>query len=157
MNVSAVRKRVGERSPSGLATVLPAERLQEGLAHADAVILAAPHTHATKHMIGEAEIASMKRGSVLINVSRGKLIDDRALAAALVDGHLGGAALDAFEREPLPADHIFWDLPNLLVTPHTAAFGQDYWRPAVDLFVENLRRFRSGEPLTNVVDKRRGY
>ncbi len=157
MNVSAVRKRVGEPAPHGLAKVRPAEQMCDALAEADAVILAAPHTNSAKHMIGEAEIASMKRGSLLINVSRGKLIDDVALVAAMRDGQIGGAALDAFEREPLPADHVFWDLPNLLITPHTAAFGQDYWRPAVDLFVENLRQFRSRGSLTNVVDKSRGY
>ena len=99
----------------------------------------------------------MKPNAVLVNVSRGKLVDDDALVAALEAGRLAGAGLDAFRREPLPADSPYWRLPNVLVSPHTASFAGDYWAPVVDLFLENVRRFKAGDPLLNVVDKRLGY
>ena len=95
----------------------------------------------------------MKRGAFLINVARGKLIDDEALVEALRDGRLGGAALDVFTTEPLDRASPYWDMPNVIVTPHTAGAMQDYWTPLVALFSENLRRFETGAPLLNVVDK----
>jgi phosphoglycerate dehydrogenase-like enzyme len=99
----------------------------------------------------------MKPTALLINVARGRLIDEPALAEALASGRIAGAGLDAFCEEPLPQDHPFWSLPNLLLTPHTASFAGDYWPPVVDLFLENVERFRRGEPLVNVVDKALGY
>jgi len=99
----------------------------------------------------------MKPTAILINVARGRLVDESALVEALSAGRLGGAGLDAFSQEPLPAESPFWDLPNVLVTPHTAAFAGDYWPPVVDLFLENMTRFRHGQPLINLVDKRLGY
>jgi phosphoglycerate dehydrogenase-like enzyme len=99
----------------------------------------------------------MKRGAFLVNIARGKLIDDSAVADALRDCRLGGAALDVFTREPLEASSPYWDLPNVIVTPHTSGAMQDYWTPLVALFAENLRRLEKGEPLVNVVDKIAGY
>ena len=99
----------------------------------------------------------MRPSAVLVNVARGRLIDDQALVAALENGQIAGAGLDAFTREPLPDDHPLWRLPNVLITPHTASFGGDYWQAAVDLFLDNMSRFKRGEPLLNVVDKTRGY
>jgi phosphoglycerate dehydrogenase-like enzyme len=99
----------------------------------------------------------MKHGAFLINVARGRLIDDEALVKALQDGHLGGAALDVFTTEPLEGDSLYWDMPNVIVTPHTSGAMQDYWTPLVALFSENLRRFERGEALLNVVDKALGY
>ncbi len=84
-------------------------------------------------------------------------MDDDALIEALRDGRLGGAALDVFTREPLPPDSPYWDLPNVIVTPHLSGAMEDYWTPLVGLFAENLRRFEKGEPLINVVDKAAGY
>jgi len=94
---------------------------------------------------------------LLINISRGTIVDDTALVAALRSGHLGGAALDVFAREPLDPSSPYWDLPNVIVTPHTSGAMADYWTPLVALFCENLRRFESGRPLLNVVDKEAGY
>jgi phosphoglycerate dehydrogenase-like enzyme len=99
----------------------------------------------------------MKAGALLVNVARGKLIDDDALIDALRDGRLGGAALDVFSEEPLDPSSPYWDLPNVIVTPHTSGAMQDYWTPLVELFADNLRRFEKGEPLLNVVDKVAGY
>ncbi len=99
----------------------------------------------------------MKPSAIFVNVSRGRLVDEMALTSALEGGRLGGAALDVFEREPLPIDSPLWNMPNVLITPHTSGFRSDHWDAAVALFMKNLRRFESGEPLLNVVDKHAGY
>jgi phosphoglycerate dehydrogenase-like enzyme len=155
--VSAIRRRVDQPRFHGIDHVWPPERLLELLAASDVVVIAAPHTPETKGLLGYREIGAMKRGAFLINVARGKLIDDAALVAALKDGHLGGAALDVFTTEPLERESPYWDMPHVIVTPHTAGAMQDYWTPLVALFSENLRRFESGAPLLNVVDKALGY
>jgi phosphoglycerate dehydrogenase-like enzyme len=157
MHVEAVRRRLDRPVPAGVARVRPLTELHDALAHADVVVLALPGTPDTRAVLGARELEIMPRGAILVNVARGRLVDEDALSAALVSGHLGGAAMDAFEREPVPPDHRFWTLPNLIITPHTAAFADDYWRPAVDLFLENFARFRRGEPLVNEVDKAHGY
>ena len=123
----------------------------------DVVVLAAPHTPETKQLIGRASSIAIKRGALLVNIARGKLVDDEAVIEALRDGRLGGAALDVFSAEPLDPSSPYWDLPNVIVTPHTSGAMQDYWTPLVALFCENLRRFEKGEPLLNVVDKIAGY
>jgi phosphoglycerate dehydrogenase-like enzyme len=155
--ISAIRRRAGEPVPAGVETVWTPDRLPELLAQSDVVVLAAPHTPETKRLLGRAQIEHMKRGALLVNVARGKLVDDDALIAALRDGRLGGAALDVFSEEPLDPSSPYWDLPNVIITPHTSGAMQDYWTPLVALFAENLRRFEKGEPLLNVVDKVAGY
>ena len=160
IRVSGIRRRPSGSPTStipGVDDVLSPERLPELLAKSDVVVLAVPHTPETKQLIGRVEIDRMKRGAFLVNIARGKLIDDSAVADALRDGRLGGAALDVFTREPLEASSPYWDLPNVIVTPHTSGAMQDYWTPLVALFGENLRRFEKGEPLVNVVDKIAGY
>lgn len=157
LRVSAVRRRAGGPLPDAVDEVVPAERLGEVLARSDVVVLAAPHTSSTEQLIGAREIARMKPGALLVNISRGTLVDDDALVAALRSGHVGGAALDVFVHEPLDAASPYWDLPNVIVTPHTSGAMTDYWTPLVALFSENLRRFERGEPLLNVVDKVAGY
>jgi phosphoglycerate dehydrogenase-like enzyme len=160
IRVSGIRRRTsGTPAPTiaGVDDVLSPERLPELLEKSDVVVLAVPHTPETKQLIGRHEIDRMKRGAFLVNIARGKLIDDAAVADALRDGRLGGAALDVFTREPLEASSPYWDLPNVIVTPHTSGAMQDYWTPLVALFAENLRRFEKGEPLVNVVDKIAGY
>lgn len=160
IRVSGIRRRSSGSTGSpiaGVDDVLSPERLPELLEKSDVVVLALPHTPETKQLIGRVEIDRMKRGAFLVNIARGKLIDDAAVADALRDGRLGGAALDVFTREPLEASSPYWDLPNVIVTPHTSGAMQDYWTPLVALFNENLRRFEKGEPLVNVVDKIAGY
>jgi phosphoglycerate dehydrogenase-like enzyme len=133
------------------------ERLGELLERADWVVLAAPHTAATRGLIGAAELARMKPGAVLVNLGRGALVDEPALVAALREGRIAGAALDVVRGEPLEAASPLWDLPNVVITPHVAGLGPGHWEGAVEQFAGNLRRYLAGEPLVNVVDKRAGY
>jgi phosphoglycerate dehydrogenase-like enzyme len=140
-----------------LDEVLGPERLPELLAQSDFVVLAAPLTPETEGMIDDAALAAMKRGSWLVNVARGRLIDERALLRALGEGRIGGAVLDTFAEEPLPPDSPFYDLPNVIVTPHTSWSSGRVLDRSVELFCDNLRRFAAGEPLLNVVDPEAGY
>jgi D-2-hydroxyacid dehydrogenase (NADP+) len=157
MRVWAIRKRVDEPVPASVEMILPPDRLSELLASSDVIVLSAPLTPETRQLISADTLAVMKRGAFLINIGRGKLIDDEAVAAAVRSGQLGGAALDVFTREPLDPSSPFWDLPNVIVTPHMSGTMEDYWTPLVALFAENLRRFERGDALLNVVDKRAGY
>jgi phosphoglycerate dehydrogenase-like enzyme len=133
------------------------ETLPELLAESDFIVLAAPLTPETEEMINAETLAKVKPGAWLINVARGKLIDERALLRALRDGPLGGAVLDTFRDEPLPPMSSFYDLPNVIVTPHTAWSSGRVLDRSVELFCDNLRRFSKGEPLLNVVDPAAGY
>jgi phosphoglycerate dehydrogenase-like enzyme len=155
--VSAIRRRTDGPLPAGVDAVWTPDRLDDLMARSDVVVIAAPHTPETKRLIGRAQIDRMKPGALLVNVARGKLVDDEAAIAALRDGRLGGAALDVFSQEPLDPSSPYWDLPNVIITPHTSGAMQDYWTPLVALFAENLRRFEKGHPLLNVVDKVAGY
>jgi phosphoglycerate dehydrogenase-like enzyme len=157
IRISAIRRRAQTSPPAGVDEVRSPDGLPDLLTRSDVVVLAVPHTPETKQIIGRAEIDRMPRGAFLINIARGKLIDDGAVVEALKDGRLGGAALDVFTREPLESTSPYWDLPNVIITPHTSGAMQDYWTPLVALFSDNLRRFEKGEPLLNVVDKVAGY
>lgn len=129
----------------------------ELLARCDYVVVAAPLTAETRGLLGAAELQSLPQGAVLVNVGRGPVIDEAALVDALRSGHLRGAALDVFEREPLPAGHALWGLDNVLVSPHCADRVEGWLSEATRLFVLNFGHFRAGRELLNVVDKRRGY
>jgi phosphoglycerate dehydrogenase-like enzyme len=155
--VAGIRRREIGPAPAGVARVAGPGALPELLGSADVVVLSAPHTRETRRMIGVRELAAMSRDAVLVNVSRGGLVDEAALADALACGRIAGAALDVFQEEPLPPDSPFWTLRNVLITPHTSGFRPDHWDAAIGLFGENLRRFEAGAPLLNVVDKRAGY
>jgi phosphoglycerate dehydrogenase-like enzyme len=133
------------------------EMLPELLAESDFIVLAAPLTPETDRMIDADALAMVKPGAWLINVARGRLIDERALVRALEDGQLGGAVLDTFSDEPLAPSSPFYDLPNVIVTPHTSWSSTRVLDRSVDLFCDNLRRFATGEPLINVVDPSAGY
>ena len=133
------------------------EKLPELLAESDFIVLAAPLTPETEEMINDETLAMVKPGAWLINVARGRLVDERALLRALRDGPLGGAVLDTFHDEPLPPMSSFYDLPNVIVTPHTAWSSGRVLDRSVELFCDNLRRFAVGEPLLNVVDPVAGY
>jgi phosphoglycerate dehydrogenase-like enzyme len=156
-HVVGIRRRAQEPPPPGVVAVVPPDRLHDELPLADVVVVAAPHTPATIHLIGDRELAMMKRDAVLVNVSRGKLIDEPALVRALDTGRLRGAALDVFEHEPLAPDSPLWAREDVLITPHVSGFHADFWRDAVTLFADNLRRFAAGQPLANPVDKEAGY
>jgi phosphoglycerate dehydrogenase-like enzyme len=137
--------------------VLGPDRLHELLGESDIVVLAAPLTPETEGMIDEGAIAAMKKESWLINVARGRLVDDTALVRALRDHRIGGAALDTFRDEPLPPSSAYWELPNVILTPHTAWSSARVLDRSIDLFCDNLVRFSRGEPLRNVVDPAAGY
>jgi len=159
--VTGIRRRASGTRPEFVDLVATPDALLDLLPSADVVVLAAPQTRETRGLIGARELAAMRRDALLVNVSRGKLVDEAALAVALTAPPaartLGGAALDVFEHEPLSPDSPLWALPNLLITPHMAGFRRDHWDAVTTLFAENLRRFGSGQPLLNVVDKEAGY
>jgi phosphoglycerate dehydrogenase-like enzyme len=157
MRIAAIRKRTNQPVPACVEELLTPDRLGELLGRSDVVVLSVPLTSETRQIIGRDAVQQMKRGAFLVNIGRGKLIADEAVTEALRDGRLGGAALDVFTREPLDPQSPYWDLPNVIVTPHISGGMEDYWTPLVALFAENLRRFERGEPLLNIVDKRAGY
>ncbi len=154
--VAAVRRNVAAPAPAGVR-VHPHDALLDALTGADVVVIAAPHTARTRGLIGSRELQAMRRDAILVNVSRGALVDEAALADALGNHTIGGAALDVFHHEPLPPDSPLWRLPNLLVTPHTSWIRADHWDAMTRLFAENLRRFDGALPLLNPVDKHAGY
>lgn len=123
----------------------------------DALILACPLTDQTRGLIGAKELARMRPGAVLVNLSRGQVVDEDELIAALASGHLGGACLDVFATEPLPADSPLWDMDNVIVSPHSASTAASENQLITDLFCDNLRRWLDGAPLRNVFDRAVGY
>jgi len=133
------------------------ERRVEMISRCDYVVVAAPLTSETRGMIGEAEFAVMKPTAVVINVGRGAVINEVAMIGALSNGRIRGAALDVFDHEPLPTGHPFYKLENVLLSPHCADHTPDWLDNAMQFFIEQYERFRKGEPLRNIVDKRLGY
>jgi phosphoglycerate dehydrogenase-like enzyme len=133
------------------------EALPSLLAESDFVVLALPLTPETEGVIDDAALGSMRRSAWLINVARGRLVDERAIERALRRGQLAGAVLDTFREEPLPPDSPLWDVPNLIVTPHTSWSTGGALDRSIALFCANLERYRAGESLLNVVDPERGY
>lgn len=157
MRVLAVR-RSENTAPDGIELLTGDHSLPELLGRSDYIAICAPSTPETRGMIDTRAIAAAKRDAVIINVSRGDIIDsEHSLAAALADGRLRGAALDVFHTEPLPISSPMWDLPNVLITPHVSGVGQGFWDRETALIIDNVKRYLNGEPLKNVVDKRRGY
>jgi phosphoglycerate dehydrogenase-like enzyme len=151
-HVLGVRR--SDRPSRAADELFPRERLSELLRRADFVVLCVPLTEDTRGMIGVAQLRHMRSEAVLINVSRGQIVDEAALVNRLRSGRIAGAVLDVFNQEPLPSDHPFWRLPNVLVTPHIAGGTPRYDERAVGIFVDNLRRYLEGRPLRNVA--RRG-
>jgi phosphoglycerate dehydrogenase-like enzyme len=127
------------------------------LGECDYVVVAVPLTEESRHLIGEAELAAMKRNAVIVNIARGAVIDQQALIRAVKNGVIGGAALDVTDPEPLPPDSELWRLDNVMITPHISGGTPKYMDRAIELFCDNLRRYLAGEPLRNVVDPSRGY
>lgn len=157
MRVSGIRRHPEHGAPAGVEHVYAVGELPRLLPATDVLVLAAPRTDETRAMIGPAELSLMKSSALLINIARGGLVDEAALVAALTTGRLGGAGLDVVAHEPLDGQSPLWDLPNVLITPHTASFCGDYWTPVVDFFLSNMERFARGTRLDNRVDPALGY
>ena len=143
-------------APEGV-TLWKMDRFHDLLERSDAVAICAPLTPETRGMFDEAAFRKMPRHAILVNVTRGAIVDDAALLKALRESWIAGAGLDVTPIEPLPADHPLWDMPNAVITPHVAGASPYRMDRTVDLFCENLRRFRAGEPLQSLIDKRKGY
>ena len=133
------------------------EDLREVLRASDIVVIAAPLTDETAGLIGAEQLAEMREDAWLINIARGRLVDELALRRALESGWIGGAVLDVFGEEPLSPDSPLYRTPNVIITPHTSWASDRVIERSVDLFIDNLRRDRAGEPLRNVVDLEAGY
>ena len=157
MSVWGIRRTVTGGATLPFDQLLPPEGLPDLLGASDYVVLTAPRTPETGGMLGAMQFAQMKHGARLINVSRGDLIVEADLIRALESGQVGGAYLDVFEREPLPAESPLWDMPNVLITAHSGAGSPGRDGRVVELFCENLRRYFAGEALLNVYDHERGY
>jgi phosphoglycerate dehydrogenase-like enzyme len=137
--------------------LLGLDRLDDLLRASDIVVVAAPLTEETAGLIGAPQLQEMREDAWLINIARGRLIDELALRRALEAGWIGGAVLDVFNEEPLPPDSPLYGTPNLILTPHTSWSSDRVVERSLQLFVENLRRFAAGERLENVVDLEAGY
>jgi len=143
--------------PPQVDEMIPPERLSVLLKRSDYVVLVVPLTPETKGLIGEKELKQMKKTAVLVNISRGGLIQEDKLVKALKEGWIAGAALDVFEIEPLPPESEFWKMENLILTPHVAGTTPYYDQRAILVFIENLKRYLEGKPLINLIDKEKGY
>jgi len=141
----------------GVSRYTDTARLHEVLPEASTLVLACPLTERTKGLIAERELAALPAGAVVVNVSRGAVIDEPALANALTSGHLAGACLDVFAVEPLPLSSPLWAMDSVIVSPHSAATVAAENRLLVDLFIDNLQRWLAGRPLRNVFDRVAGY
>jgi phosphoglycerate dehydrogenase-like enzyme len=156
MRVIAVREHP-EKGNEGADVVFGPAQIDDVFREADYVVLAAPVTDNTMAIANAERLTLMKPDACLINVGRGQLVDENALASALREKKIGGAALDVFPKEPLAAESPLWDVPGLLITPHTAALTDKLWGRHYALFSENLRRYLNGQELLGVVDKGKGY
>ncbi len=156
MHVIGVREHP-ECGTAGAHEVVGYSALDEVLSRADFVVLAAPLTERTRHLIDARRLPLCKPTAFLINVSRGALVDEAALVKALRNRRIAGAALDVFEHEPLSRWSPLWKMPQVLITPHTAFLTENVWQRHYEVFAANLKRFMVGEPLEDVIDKKRGY
>jgi phosphoglycerate dehydrogenase-like enzyme len=159
MSVLAVKRHAsnsGAADPLVEMTYTPGHRI-EMISRCDYVVVAAPLTAETRGMIGTPEFAAMKSTAVVINVGRGPIIDEQAMLNALRTSQIKGAALDVFDQEPLPQGHPFYKLENVLLSPHCADHTPEWLDDAMELFIAQYERFRKGEPLLNVVNKKLGY
>jgi phosphoglycerate dehydrogenase-like enzyme len=158
MRVLATRRTIhgDERDPS-VDQLFPMSHLRDMLRQSDYVVVAVPLTAETEHLIGEEELRAMQPHSYLVNVARGRVVNEAVLIRALQQGWIAGAGLDVTEEEPLPPDSPLFSLPNVILTPHISGETVRYDRRLTSLFAGNLRRYRSGEPLLNLYDPVRGY
>ena len=157
MGMTTLGIRARPEAMDNLDEMHPVDALTALLPHADAVAVCVPLLRSTRGIVDAAAIAAMKPGAVLVDVSRGGVVDQTALASALASGRLRGAALDVFETEPLPETSPFWAMENVIVTPHCSSVYDGWTLKSVAMFCDNLWRYRRGETLANIVDPERGY
>lgn len=157
MRVLAVRSRKRSTSPPEVEEAFGPDGLPEVLDRSDYVVLSLPETASTSGLIGAAELGRMGPESVLLNLSRGGIVDEDALVRALKSGGIRGAALDVFQSEPLPIESPLWTLDNVLITPHAGAISPRFWERETDLIVRNIGHYLAGGRMENLVDKTRGY
>lgn len=159
MRVVGTKRNISGADAASLCVdkLYPTEALHELLAEADFVVLITPHTDETEHLIGAPELAVMKPSAVLINIARGVVVDENALIDALRMGQIAGAALDVFAIEPLPHDNALWDLPNVIICPHSASTADNENAVIVEIFIDNIQRYLRGEPMRNVLNTKLLY
>jgi len=157
MSVAGVRRRPERGGPPGVRWVSGFDALPRLAAESDCFVIAAPHTDQTRGAVSRAVLERLPPEAIVVNVSRGELLDETALLDLLDGSRLRGAALDVFTVEPLPAGHPFWRHPRVLVSPHVAAVTARFWDRETGLIVDNVTRYLAGSPLTNTVDPEAGY
>lgn len=158
MRVLATRRTVQtDAQDPDVDQLYPTTQLHEMLGASDYVVVSVPLTQETDHLIGEAELRAMRPHAYLVNVARGRVIDEQVLIRALTDGWIAGAGLDVTEEEPLPATSPLYTMPNVILTPHISGVSVNYDTRLTDLFADNLRRFRANAPLRNRYEAERGY
>ena len=157
MCVAGIRRRPERGAPPGVAWVGGLGDLPRLATESDCLVIAAPHTDRTRAAVSRAVLLRLPQDAVVINISRGTLVDEDALLELLDASHLRGAALDVFTLEPLPEGHPFWRHPRVLVSPHVAAVTARFWERETGLIVENIKRYLAGSPLANTVDLEAGY
>src|SRR5215475_9417132 len=157
MTVLGLSRSVRQQADALIDQVYGSEKLLEMLSRCDYVVVTLPLTEQTRGLIAGAEFAVMKSNAVVINVGRGPTIDESAMIKALSENRIRAAALDVFDQEPLPQDHPFYCLENVLLSPHCADDTPDWLNNAMQFFLAQIQRFRNGETLWNIVDKTLGY
>lgn len=157
MRVAGVRRRSGRGGPVGVAWVGGPDDLGRLAAESDVLVITAPRTAETDAAVSDAVLDRLPPGALVVNVSRGTVLDERALLARLEAGSIRGAALDVFATEPLPPDHPLWTHPRVLVSPHVSAVSDGFWAREAALILENIHRYLAGTPLANLVDLDTGY
>jgi phosphoglycerate dehydrogenase-like enzyme len=157
MRVIGNRRQMTDGTTPNVDELYPRGELKPLLERADYLVLSCPHTSETEGLIGARELAMLPKGAVLINIARGAVVDQAAMTQSLRAGHLRGAALDVFAIEPLPPDDPLWDMPNVIISPHSASTADTENQKITRLFCDNLKRFIAGEPLLNVLDVQRLY
>ncbi len=156
MRIVATRRTAGDSDPS-VDRLFPVNRLHDLLGESDFAIITLPLTDQTRGLIGRREFQAMKPSAIIVNIARGPIIREGEMIDALRAGDIAGAALDVFEKEPLPADSPLWEMENVIVTPHSSGGFDQFRRRSADLFIENLVRFNTGQRLVNQVDRASGY
>lgn len=152
-----VRRRDVFSLPAAYYSTKDPKSFEEFLSKSDVVLLSLPSTPATRNILSSKTFPLIKKDAVVINIGRGNAIETDALVAALDSEALSGAALDVTEPEPLPAGHTLFGRKNVIITPHLSGRTVKYWDLSLDIFVENIERWRDGKPLLNEVDPKRGY